>query len=46
MRIYAHGIPLDTNWFFPYCCSTVDMAFDTPRDYRSRTLIPIFSTNL
>jgi hypothetical protein len=24
-RIYVHGVPLDTSWFCPYCCATVDM---------------------
>jgi hypothetical protein len=24
MRIYVHGVPLDTTWFCPYCCATVD----------------------
>jgi hypothetical protein len=23
-RIYVHGVPLDTSWFCPYCCATVD----------------------
>ena len=26
-RIYVHGVPLDTTWFCPYCCATVDTAF-------------------
>jgi hypothetical protein len=26
-RISVHGVPLDTSWFCPYCCATVD----TPR---------------
>jgi hypothetical protein len=23
-RICVHGVPLDTSWFCPYCCATVD----------------------
>ena len=23
-RIYVQGVPLDTIWFCPYCCATVD----------------------
>ena len=23
-RIYVHRVPLDTSWFCPYCCATVD----------------------
>ncbi len=23
-RIYVHGVPLNTTWFCPYCCATVD----------------------
>jgi hypothetical protein len=26
-RISVHRVPLDTSWFSPYCCVTVDMAF-------------------
>ncbi len=26
-RIYVHGVPLDTTWFCPYCCATVDTSF-------------------
>ncbi len=26
-RIYVHRVPLDTSWFCPYCCATVDPAF-------------------
>jgi hypothetical protein len=29
MRIYVHGVPLDTSWFCPYCCATVDTSFIT-----------------
>jgi hypothetical protein len=25
-RISVHRVPLDTSWFCPYCCATVDMA--------------------
>jgi hypothetical protein len=25
-RIYVRRVPLDTSWFCPYCCATVDMA--------------------
>jgi hypothetical protein len=28
-RIYVHGVLLDTTWFCPYCCATVDTAFVT-----------------
>jgi hypothetical protein len=24
MQIYVHRVPLDTSWFCPYCCATVD----------------------
>jgi hypothetical protein len=24
---YVQGVPLDTSWFCPYCCATVDTAF-------------------
>jgi hypothetical protein len=27
--IYVHRVPLDTSWFCPYCCATVDTAFLT-----------------
>ena len=23
-RIFVQGVPLDTSWFCPYCCATVD----------------------
>ena len=38
-RIYVHGVPLDTSWFCPYCCATVDTAFVTlgATGSRSRT---------
>jgi hypothetical protein len=29
MRIYVQGVPLDTTWFCPYCCATVDTGFIT-----------------
>ena len=28
-RIYVQGVPLDTSWFRPYCCTTVDTVFVT-----------------
>src|SRR5215218_11046669 len=28
-RIYVQAVPLDTSWFCPYCCATVDTAFVT-----------------
>jgi transcription elongation factor Elf1 len=28
-RICVHRVPLDTTWFCPYCCATVDTAFAT-----------------
>ena len=27
MRISVQGVPMDTTWFCPYCCATVDTAF-------------------
>ena len=30
-RICVHGVPLDTSWFCPYCCATVDTALVTLR---------------
>jgi hypothetical protein len=36
-RISVHRIPLDTSWFYPYCCASVDMAFVTSRGTGSRT---------
>jgi hypothetical protein len=35
-RIYVQGVPLDTTWFCPYCCATVDMPSVTPRSAGSR----------
>jgi hypothetical protein len=26
-RICVQGVPLDTSWFCPYCCATVDTSF-------------------
>ncbi len=37
MRIYVHRVLLDTSWFCPYCCATVDAAFVTLRGTGSRT---------
>ena len=34
--IYVHGVPLDTSWFCPYCCATVDTAFLTPQRHRKQ----------
>jgi hypothetical protein len=31
-RISVQGAPLDTSWFCPYCCATVDTAFATLKD--------------
>ena len=28
-RICVHRVPLDTSWFCPYCCATVDTSSDT-----------------
>src|SRR5829696_5375456 len=28
-RIYVQGVPLNTSWFCPYCCATVDTALLT-----------------
>jgi hypothetical protein len=36
-RISVHRVPLDTIWFCPYCCATVDMAFLTLGATGSRT---------
>src|SRR5918994_104505 len=36
-RIYVQGVLLDTSWFCPYCCATVDMALLTSRGTGSRT---------
>jgi hypothetical protein len=36
-RIYVQGVPLDTTWFCPYCCATVDTAFLTLQGTGSRT---------
>jgi hypothetical protein len=36
-RICVQGVPMDTTWFCPYCCVTVDTAFATVRDTGSRT---------
>jgi hypothetical protein len=35
-RICVHSVPLDTSWFCPYCCATVDMLSVTPRGAGSR----------
>jgi G6PDH family F420-dependent oxidoreductase len=35
-RISVHGVPLNTSWFCPYCCATVDTAFASLRGTRSR----------
>jgi hypothetical protein len=29
IRIYVQRVPLDTSWFCPYCCATVDTSFIT-----------------
>jgi hypothetical protein len=31
-QIFVQGVPLDTTWFCPYCCATVDMASSLFRD--------------
>ena len=36
-RICVHRVPLDTSWFCPYCCATVDMTFLTLRGAGSTT---------
>jgi hypothetical protein len=43
-QIYVHCVPLDTIWFCPYCCATVDTASVTRRATGSRTytLLPCF----
>ena len=40
-RIYVQGVPLRTGWFCPYCCVTVDTAFDTLRGAENRARIPV-----
>src|SRR5215218_6634204 len=30
-RICVNGVPLDTSWFCPYCCATVDTPLVTLR---------------
>src|SRR5215204_1944115 len=41
-RISVHRVPLDTSWFCPYCCATVDTAIVTSRStgHRTRTSAP------
>jgi hypothetical protein len=36
-RICVHRVPLDTSWFYPYCCATVDTAFVTSSGTGCRT---------
>ena len=36
-RICVQGVPLDTSWFCPYCCATVDTPLVTLRDTGSTT---------
>jgi hypothetical protein len=36
-RIYVQGVPLNTSWFCPYCCATVDTPSVTLRGTGSRT---------
>ena len=36
-RISVHEVPLDTSWFCPYCCATVDIGFANLRATGSRT---------
>ncbi len=33
-RICVHGVPLDTSWFCPYCCATVDIRLSSCRQLR------------
>jgi hypothetical protein len=40
-RICVHGVPLDTSWFCPYCCATVDTAVVTLRGAGSGTRTPV-----
>ncbi len=35
-RIYVHRVPLDTSWFCPYCCATVDTALVTLQRHRKQ----------
>jgi hypothetical protein len=37
MRISVHSVPLDTRWFCPYCCATVDKGCVTLRGAGRRT---------
>jgi hypothetical protein len=36
-RIYVQRVPLDTTWFYPYCCATVDKGCVTLRGAGRRT---------
>jgi hypothetical protein len=36
-RIYVQGVPLDTSWFCPYCCATVDTSSVTLQRHRDQT---------
>jgi hypothetical protein len=43
-RIFVQGAPLDTSWFSPYCCATVDTPSVTLRGTgagRVRPLMPV-----
>jgi hypothetical protein len=31
-RIYVQRVPLDTSWFCPYCCATVETEHSSPRE--------------
>jgi len=35
-RIYVHRVRLDTSWFCPYCCATVDTAYVTLQRHRRK----------
>ena len=45
-RIYVQGVPLDTSWFCPYCCATVDTALVIPRGTGSSTRMTARLTHL
>ena len=44
-RIYVQGVPLDTIWFCPYCCATVDYGFRYSEGHRKQDTY-IYSPNL
>jgi hypothetical protein len=43
-RICVHRVPLDTAWFCPYCCATVDTALVTLRGTASTARTSLLSS--